>query len=69
MVAELSASNVTGDKMLPSLLKQTRRKINEISAYGAYDTKQCYETICIEREVPLIPSKKQFFGTEVIRII
>ncbi len=38
VAAELSLSNVTDAEVLPDLLKQTRRKIIEISGDGAYDT-------------------------------
>ncbi|ATF10530.1 Mobile element protein [Candidatus Enterovibrio altilux] len=48
IAVELSASNVTDDEVLPKLLKQTRRKINEISAYSAYETKQCYAIVRIK---------------------
>ncbi|GHY76109.1 transposase [Vibrio cholerae] len=37
--AELSLSNVTDAEVLPNLLKQTRRRIIEISGDGAYDTR------------------------------
>lgn len=40
---------------LPNLLKQTRRRIVEISGDGAYDTRLCYEAIRIKRATPLIP--------------
>ena len=39
VAAELSLSKVTGAEVLPNLLKQTRRKIIEISGDGAYDIK------------------------------
>ncbi len=55
IAAELILSNVTDTEVLPNLLKQTRRKIAEISGDGAYDTKGCYEAIRIERAVALIP--------------
>lgn len=55
--AELSLSNVTDAEVLPNLLKQTRRKIAEISGDGAYDTKDCYEAIRIKRAVALIPPR------------
>ncbi|ATF09105.1 hypothetical protein BTN50_0578 [Candidatus Enterovibrio altilux] len=58
IAAELSASNVTDGKVPLSLLKQTRQKINEISAAGVYDTRQYYETVRIKRAVSLIPPKK-----------
>ncbi|MFG0607515.1 IS5 family transposase [Vibrio mimicus] len=57
IAAELSLSNVTDAEVLPNLLKQTRRKIVEISGDGAYDTKACYEAIRIKRAVALIPPR------------
>jgi len=45
VTTELSLSNVTDAEVLPNLLKQTRRKIIEISGDGAYDTKGCYDAI------------------------
>ncbi|EGR08377.1 transposase DDE domain protein [Vibrio cholerae HE48] len=57
IAAELSLSNVTDAEVLPNLLKQTRRKIAEISGDGADDTKGCYETIRIKRAVALIPPR------------
>lgn len=44
--------------MLPNLLKQTRRKIIEISGDGAYDTRHCHDAIRIKRAVPLIPPRE-----------
>ncbi|ELV8657528.1 IS5 family transposase [Vibrio vulnificus] len=57
IAAELSLSNVTDAEVMPNLLKQTRRKIVEISGDGAYDTKVCYEAIRIKRAVALIPPR------------
>lgn len=57
IAAELSLSNVTDAEVLPNLLKQTRRKIVEISGDGAYDTKAFYEAIRIKRAVALIPPR------------
>ncbi len=45
VAAELSLSNVTDAEVLPNLLKQTRRRIIEISGDGAYDTRDCYDAI------------------------
>ncbi|ATF10373.1 Mobile element protein [Candidatus Enterovibrio altilux] len=42
IATELSALNVTDDKMLLNLFKQICRKINKISADGVYDTRQYY---------------------------
>ncbi|WP_240698077.1 IS5 family transposase, partial [Vibrio sp. F12] len=39
IATELSLSNVTDGEALPNLLNQTRRRINEISGDGAYDTR------------------------------
>ncbi len=58
VAAEPSLSNVTDAEVLPNLLKQTRRKIIEISGDGAYDTKGCYDAIRIKRAVPLIPPRE-----------
>lgn len=58
VVAELSLSNVTDVEVLPNLLKQTCRKIIEISGAGAYDKKGCYDAILIKRSVPLVPSRE-----------
>lgn len=57
VAAELSLSSVTDAEVLPTLLKQTYRKIIEISADGAYDTRDCYNAIRIKRAVPLIPPR------------
>ena len=45
-------------EVLPNLLKQTRRKIIEISGDGAYDTRNCHDAIRIKRAVPLIPPRE-----------
>lgn len=58
VAAELSLSNVTDGEVLPNLLKQTRRKIIEVSGDGAYDTRHCHDAIRIKRAVPLIPPRE-----------
>ncbi|MGR5068704.1 IS5 family transposase [Vibrio alfacsensis] len=45
-------------EVLPNLLKQTRRKIVEISGDGAYDTRNCHDAIRIKRAVALIPPRE-----------
>ena len=63
IAAELTLSNISDGEVLPNLLKQTRRKILEVSGDGAYDTRQCYEAIRIKKAIPLIPaSEGQPFG-------
>ena len=59
VAAELSLSNVTDAEVLPNLLKQTRRKIIEISGDGAYDTRDCHDAMRIKRVVPLIPPRER----------
>ncbi|EKF9778724.1 IS5 family transposase [Vibrio cholerae] len=58
VAAELSLSNVTDAEVLPNLLKQTRRRIIEISGDGAYDTRDCHEAIRFKRAIPLIPPRE-----------
>lgn len=69
IAAELSLSTVTDAEVLPNLLKQTRRKILEISGDGAYDTRNCHKAIQIKRAVALIPprEREQHSGNEVIQ--
>ena len=49
---------VTDAEVLPNLLKQTRRRIIEISGDGAYDTRRCHDAIRIKLAVPLIPPRE-----------
>lgn len=48
IAADLSLSNVTDAEVLPNLLKQTRRKIIEISGDGAYDIRNCHDAIRVK---------------------
>ena len=56
--AELSTNSVSDSEVLPSFLKQTRRHIRTISADGAYDHHDCYETIMRRGAKALIPLRK-----------
>ena len=58
IAAELSLSNVGDGEALPNLLRQTRRRIIEISGDGAYDTRLCYEAIHLKQAIPLIPPRE-----------
>ncbi|MGR5069127.1 MULTISPECIES: IS5 family transposase [Vibrio] len=58
IAAELSLSTVTDAEVLPNLLKQTGRRIIEISGDGAYDTRDCHAAIRIKRAVALIPPRE-----------
>ena len=56
--AEVSLVNVGDSEVLPTLLNPLRRKIMAVSADGAYDTKNCYETLKNKGCTPLIPPRK-----------
>ena len=58
VAAELSLSNVNGAEVLPNLLKQTHRRIIEISGGGAYETRDCYDAVRFKRAAPLIPPRE-----------
>ena len=58
VASELSLSNITDAEVLPNLLKQTRRKILEISGDGAYETRSCHDAIRFKRAVALIPPRE-----------
>ncbi len=53
VAAELSLSNVTDAEVLSSLLKQTRRRILEISGDGANDTRNCHDAIELSEQFRL----------------
>ncbi|ATF08678.1 hypothetical protein BTN50_0135 [Candidatus Enterovibrio altilux] len=44
IAAGLNVSNVTNGEVLSSLLKQIRRRIDEVSCHRAYDTRQYFES-------------------------
>ncbi|ATF10064.1 hypothetical protein BTN50_1623 (plasmid) [Candidatus Enterovibrio altilux] len=54
---------MTNSEVLPSLFKQIRRRINEISADGTYDT------VRVKRTIPIIFQKKLIFKNRIIYII
>ncbi len=58
IAAELSLLNVIAGQAILNLLRQTRRKIMEISGDGAYDTRLCCEAIRIKQAVPLISPRE-----------
>ena len=58
IAAELSLSGVTDAEVMPNLLKQTHRKIRNISGDGAYDTKACHEAVRRKRALVLIPPRE-----------
>jgi hypothetical protein len=58
VAAELNLSNATDAEALPNLLKQTRRKIIEISGDSVYDIRNCHDAIPVKLAVPLIPPRE-----------
>nr|VVV02884.1 hypothetical protein AW0309160_00209 [Aliivibrio wodanis] len=56
--AEVSLVNVGDNEVLPTLLNPLRRKIREISADSAYDTKECHKVLQRKGITPLIPRGK-----------
>jgi len=58
IAAELSLSGVTDAEVMPNLLKQTHRKIRNISGNAAYDTKACHEAVRRKRALVLIPPRE-----------
>ncbi|WP_034282325.1 IS5 family transposase [Aeromonas salmonicida] len=42
VAAEVSLETVGGNEVLPTLLNRLRREIEQVSADGAYDTKECH---------------------------
>lgn len=56
--AEVSLVNVGDSEVLPTLLNPLRRKVIAVSADGAYDTKNCHETLKKKGCPPLIPPRK-----------
>ncbi len=58
IAAELSLSNISNGEVMPNLIRQTRRKIAEISGDGAYDTRLCYKAIRIKRAAPIITPRE-----------
>ena len=56
--AEVSLVNVGDSEVLPTLLNPLRRKVIAVSADGAYDTKNCHETLKNKGCTPLIPPRK-----------
>ena len=58
IAAELSLSGVTDAEVMPNLLKQTHRKIRNISGDGAYDTRACHDAVRRKRALVLIPPRE-----------
>lgn len=53
-----SLDSVHDSEVLPTLLNPLRRKIKQVSADGAYDTKDCYKILINKGIEPCIPPRK-----------
>ncbi len=57
VAAEVSLVNVADNEVLPTLLNPLRRRIKQVSADGAYDTKECHKLLQRKRIKPTIPPR------------
>lgn len=60
VAAEVSLETVGDNEVLPTLLNPLRRKIEQVSADGAYDTKACYALL--QRRAPRPPYRREKCG-------
>lgn len=58
IAAEVSLETVADNEVLPSLLNPLRRKIEQVSADGAYDTKACHARLKKKGAKATIPPRK-----------
>ena len=58
VAAEVSPETVGDNEVLPTLLNPLRRKIEQVSADGAYDTKACYALLQKKGAKATIPPRK-----------
>lgn len=58
IAAQVSLDSVGDNQVLPNLLNPLRRKIKQVSADGAYDTKDCYAVITNKGAKATIPPRK-----------
>lgn len=58
VAAEASLANVADNEVLPTLLNPLRRQIGQVSGDGAYDTRECHETVQRKGAKATIPPRK-----------
>lgn len=58
VAAEISLETVGDNEVLPTLLNRLRRKIEQVSADGAYDTKECHALLKKKGAWATIPPRK-----------
>lgn len=57
VAAEVSLVNVADNEVLPTMLNPLRRKLKQVSADGAYDTKECHKLLQRKGTKPTIPPR------------
>ncbi len=57
IAAQMSLESVGDNQALPALLNPLRRKIQQVSADGAYDTKACYKLLANKQAMATIPPR------------
>jgi hypothetical protein len=57
VAAEISLVNVADNEVLPTLFNPLRRRIKQVSADGAYDTKACHKLLQRKGCKPTIPAR------------
>ncbi|TDR74490.1 IS4 family transposase [Photobacterium lutimaris] len=57
IAAEVSLVNVGDNEVLPTLLNPLRRRLLQVLADGAYDTKECHKLLRKKRAKPTIPPR------------
>lgn len=57
VAAEVSLVNVGDNEVLPTLLNPLRRRLKQVSADGAYDTKECHKLLQRKKAKPTIPPR------------
>lgn len=55
--AQTSLETVADNEVLPALLAPLRRKLRQVSADGAYDTKACHKLLRRKQAKPTIPPR------------
>ena len=56
--AQMTLSNVTDGETLQDLISPLRRRIDRVSADGAYDSRRCYAEITEKGAIPVIPPRE-----------
>ena len=58
IAAEVSLESVADSEVLPTLLNPLRRKIHQVSADGAYDTRACHQLLIKKGSTASIPPRR-----------